>query len=283
MTWLKFNLLVLNITCFYPTASIFINRTAATIEYLNSSSGLFIEGISYLKLYDAEWNIISKINLSYFASETQKIKIIVKNLVDLKFQIDQVPHNFGLNESNEILNEFNNIVNEIEQYNHEWFSLETKTNEKSNYRGRRAIISSIGGISRVLFGTLDEDDEANLQIIFEKLQENNIDDLNSSRMRTSILKTSVERFTNTSKMLDEQTNNVNKKIEEIKQFLNDFKLNMKTSTKSPCYKLYQYSIISSLSFKYRSVIDYLFNIGSSTVSQITKALFEIFNGFTSAK
>lgn len=257
MTWLKFILLILNITCFYSTTSTLINRTAATIESLNSSSGLFIEEISYVKLYDAEWNIISKIDLSYFASETQKIKIIVKNLVDLKFEMDRVTYEFNLNETNAILNEFIKIVNEIEKYNHKWFS---QTNEKINNRVKRAAFGPIGELSRALFGTLDEYDETNLEEIFEKLQENNIRNLNLSRMRTSILKTSVERFTNSSKILDQQTNNMNEKISEIKIFLSDLvisKFNMKNGGNLQYFGLSQYSILSSMPFKYRSAIDYL--------------------------
>lgn len=110
-------------------------------------------------------------------------------------------------------------MNEIDQYNHKWFSLDTETNNESKYRYKRAIFSTVGDVNKVLFGTLDEHDETDLQTLYERLKEKNKDELSSSRMRTSILKTSIERFTNTSKMSDEQTNNVNKNIKEIKILL----------------------------------------------------------------
>lgn len=93
------------------------------IQQITSSSGLFFEELSYLKLYDADWNIIAKIDLSYFANEISKIMITLQSVVNLKTQIDQIPIAFAINENNDILNEFINIVEEIELYNHHWFSL----------------------------------------------------------------------------------------------------------------------------------------------------------------
>lgn len=136
------------------------NYSGVEIQPLNTSSGLFFEEISYLKLYDADWNIVSKMDLTYFSNEINKIKITLQSVVELKVHIDQVPFNFSLNESNNILNEFINIVEEIEQYNHQWFSLPGIDSEKykNKYRSKRAAIDTIGTLSKSLFGTLDAKD-----------------------------------------------------------------------------------------------------------------------------
>lgn len=237
------------------------NYSGVEIQQLNTSSGLFFEEISYLKLYDADWNIVSKIDLSYFSNEINKIKITLQSVVELKVHIDQIPYNYSLNESNNILNEFINIVEEIEQYNHQWFSLPGFAPKKiqNKHRSKRAAISTIGTLSKSLFGTLDAKDGMILGEMLANLKQNGINQQKLSKMRTSILSTAIEEFTNITKEFDQQQQIIDKKLKSIKLHLRDFNLNLNSNSlkKSPLHSFYQISLVTYMSYEYRGLIDYL--------------------------
>lgn len=99
---------------FGETTLTLINETAAEIQPLNASSGLFIEEIAFLTLYDAEWNWILGVNLSYYSEEIHNLKVIVKEIFKIKSKIDQVSVKYRINETNDILYELLSILDDIE-------------------------------------------------------------------------------------------------------------------------------------------------------------------------
>lgn len=96
-----------------------MNFTAARIQQLTPSSGIFIEEIAVLHLSTAEWNIITNINLSFFSEEVEKLKQCVRDIYIIKLQIDTNIVEFAIKEPNNILIELSNMISEIENYNHQ--------------------------------------------------------------------------------------------------------------------------------------------------------------------
>lgn len=228
---------------------------------MDTSSGLFIEEIAFLTLYDAEWNIILGLNLSYYTEEIHNLKVIVKEIIEIKSKIDQIPVKFRINETNDILYELLNMLDDIQKYNHHWFSLnnvKVESTPETNRRKKRSLLP-VGDLFKFLFGSLSENDGEKYREIYEELRAQSLEELDLSKMRTSILESSVEQFENLTKMFNKKKQIINIKILNIIQDLQTFKSveNKYTEETWTLYSVHQYRLVSLIFQKYRSLVDFV--------------------------
>lgn len=199
------------------------------------------------------------VNLSYYTEEIHKLKIIVKNIIETKSEIDQISVKFRMNETDDILYELLRMLDDIQNYNHKWFSLNNSNIESTpvpNYRKKRSLLPT-GDLFKFLFGSLSESDGEKYQAIYDELKKHSLEELDLSKMRTSILESSVEQFDNMTKKFNEKKQVIDVKINNIIQDLEAFKYNEKEINEEgwAFYRLHQ--LASQICQKYRSLVDFV--------------------------
>lgn len=219
---------------------------AANIQPINVSSGLFIEEIAILKLYDSEWDLVIQADLSYFAKETDNLKDIVHSIFELKAYLDEIKPN-EINESNEILHEFSKMLSEIENYNHHWISYEHKN---TNFSRQKRSIHDDGITMQLLFGTLGIKDAIIYENQFDNLEKRGATTKIISEKQTTLLHTLIDQYSNVSAVLSEQQDNINLTVLDIKNKINKLQQNV-------FGKEWRYTKIEQLLHEYRILIDYV--------------------------
>jgi hypothetical protein len=128
----------------------------ATLQIFKESPGLYYDYIGEAQLYSTEWRLLTYIDLE----EADQNLEVTKKYAQLSLEFcKKHEHAYWINltDCTKISRYINRQVQEIEKLKLLVRQL-TRNEEGERARFKRGVFNFIGGISKILFGTMDNDD-----------------------------------------------------------------------------------------------------------------------------
>jgi hypothetical protein len=168
-----------------------LNNLGYTLERYDESPGLYYESKGMAVMYNVEWRTVVYVDLSKFDNETLAIRQYVQH-VDMLCQMSIVRNWTGCAH---FYDDARSRVNQLTRT--EGLLKEITGQQNGEKRKKRGVFNFIGEISKVLFGTMDDEDAKyyNEQI---KLFEQNSEDVNTLlKQQLAVVKSSLGAVNNT--------------------------------------------------------------------------------------
>jgi len=195
-----------------------LNDLGYSIERYDKSPGIYYENKGLAVLYNIVWRTIVYINLNKTDNETLALRQYVHH-VDTLCQMTVIRNwtgcaHFG-NDARERLNRLTKT---------EGLLKEITGQERGGKRKKRGLFSFIGELSKILFGTMDDDDVKyyNEQV---KLFEQNSEDINTLlKQQLSVVRSSLGAVNNTLADVEYNENLLKEGVSNVTVYMNTLKL-----------------------------------------------------------
>jgi hypothetical protein len=162
-----------------------LNELGYTVERYDESPGLYYENKGVAVLYNTEWRTIVYMDLSKFDNETLALRQYIHH-VEMLCQMSVIRNWTGCAHfSDDARSRLNQLTGT------EGLLREITGRQTTGKRKKRGVFNFIGELSKILFGTMDDDDAVyyNEQI---KLFEQNSEDTNTLlKQQLSVMKSSL--------------------------------------------------------------------------------------------
>jgi hypothetical protein len=128
----------------------------ATLQKFEKSPGLYYDHVGEAQLYNTEWKLLTYVDLQ----EADRNLETVVNYAELSKEFcKKHEHSFWINFTDcvRIARYTDRKIREVQELRDLVRQL-TSVEDKPQYRRKRGVFNFIGGISKILFGTMDSDD-----------------------------------------------------------------------------------------------------------------------------
>jgi ribosomal protein L10 len=198
----------------------------ATLQRFKESPGLYYNHIGEAQLYNTEWKLLTYIDLREADQNLESVKKYAQ--LSMEF-CKQHEHTYWINITDcmKITHYMDRHIKEVEDLKSLVRQL-TRIEEDEQMRFKRGIFNFIGGISKILFGTMDSEDASYYAEKISSLEKEQIDFLKLSKEQITVVKSTLRSLNSTllavsenerilSKGLDEMAKHVNERDGEIKE------------------------------------------------------------------
>ena len=189
------------------------------------SPGLYYDHIGEAQLYNTEWRILTYINLQEADQNLETIKKYAQLSMDF---CNNHQHTYWINltDCTKITRYIDRQIMEVEDLKSLVKQL-TRIEDKDYSRFKIGVFNFIGGISKVLFGTMDNEDASFYAEKISSLEKEQIDFLKLSKEQITVVKATLRSMNSTllavsenekvlSKGLDEMAKHISERDGEIK-------------------------------------------------------------------
>jgi hypothetical protein len=192
----------------------------ATLERYNESPGLYYERLGDAQLYNTEWRIVTYVNLDEADRNLDTVRKYAQLSIDFCKNHERT---FWVNFTDcRKSSQFIDIkIREVEDMRLLVRQL-TRDEEKINYsRARRGVFNFIGGLSKILFGTMDSEDASYYTDKISKLEREQIDFLKLSKEQITVVKSTLRSLNSTLMDVSENEKILSKGLEKMAQHINE--------------------------------------------------------------
>ena len=206
-----------------------LTATAAldtTLQKFEKSPGLYYDCVGEAQLYNTEWKLLTYVDLR---EADQNLDTVVKYAQLSKDFCKNHEHTFWVNLTDcvKIARYTDRQIREVEGLKSLVRQL-TRTEDMDQTRFKRGIFNFIGGFSKVLFCTMDNDDAFYYFEKISRLEKEQLDFLSLSKEQVTVVKSTLRSLNSTlltvsenekilSRGLDEMAKHVNEHDREIKE------------------------------------------------------------------
>jgi hypothetical protein len=166
------------------------------LEKYSESPGLYYERLGDAQLYNTEWKIITYVNLD----NADRNLDTVRKYAQMSFDFcKNHAHTFWFNftECRQSIQFTDKDIKEVEDIKLLVRQL-TRTEEKLNYsRVKRGVFNFIGGISKILFGTMDSKDASYYTDNISNIEKEQIHLLQLSKEKITVVKSTLRSMNST--------------------------------------------------------------------------------------
>jgi len=198
----------------------------ATLQRFKESPGLYYDHIGEAQLYNTEWKLLTYIDLQ----EADQNLETVKKYAQLSMEFcNRHEHTYWINltDCTKISRYIDRQIKEVEDLKLLVRQL-TRVEDEEHVRFKRGVFNFIGGISKILFGTMDSEDASYYGEKISSLEKEQIDFLRLSKEQITVVKSTLRSMNSTllavsenerilSKGLDEMAKHINERDGEIKE------------------------------------------------------------------
>ena len=191
----------------------------ATLVRYNESPGLYYERLGEAQLYNTEWKIITYVNLDEADKNLDTVKKYAKMSIDFcknhefTFWVNFTDCRKSIQFIEIKIKEVENLKMLVRQL--------TRNEEKINYsRARRGVFNFIGGISKILFGTMDSEDASYYTDKISKLEEEQIDFLKLSKEQITVVRSTLRSMNSTLMDVSENERILAKGLQKMAEHIN---------------------------------------------------------------
>jgi hypothetical protein len=128
------------------------NELNYKVEKYDHSPGIYFESKGHAKLYNTEWKTVVYINLKETTNQSVLVGQYIKHIKQL-CQETEIRNWTGCNHFADSARDKFRQVQKAED-----LLVDITDNRYSNKRSKRGVFNFIGEVSKILFGTLDDDD-----------------------------------------------------------------------------------------------------------------------------
>jgi hypothetical protein len=190
-----------------------VGELGYTLERYDGSTGIYFENKGQVHLYNTEWQVIVYIDLKGISSQSNEIEQYIKHIN--KLCQERVVQNWtDCYHFSEISGNRQQQVRRIE-------NLITDITAHKLYKVQRQIgvFNFIGEISKVLFGTMDNDDAKYYNEQIKHFEENSEDITKLLKQQLIVVKSTLGAINNTLTDMEYNQKKVENGLTQVKNFL----------------------------------------------------------------
>lgn len=199
----------------------------ATLQRFKESPGLYYDHIGEAQLYNTEWRIVTYVNLQEADQNLETVKKYAR--LSVEFCKDH-EHTYWVNftDCTKITRYIDTQIKEVEDLKVLVRQLTRVDDDQKQLRFKRGVFNFIGGISKILFGTMDSEDASYYTEKITNLEREQLDFLKLSKEQITVVKSTLRSMNSTllavsenerilSRGLDEMAKHINERDGEIKE------------------------------------------------------------------
>jgi hypothetical protein len=199
----------------------------ATLQSFKESPGLYYDHVGEAQLYNTEWRIVTYVNLQEADQNLESVKKYARLSVDF---CKNHEHTYWVNftDCSKSTRYVDRQVKEVEDFKLFVRQLIGIDDDRENLRFKTGVFNFIGGISKILFGTMDSEDVSYYAEKISNVEKEQTDFLELSKEQITAVKPTLRPMTSTllavsdgegalSRALDEMAEHVNERDGEIKE------------------------------------------------------------------
>ena len=198
----------------------------ATLQKFEKSPGLYYDYVGEVQLYNTEWKPLTYVDLQ---EADRNLETVVKYAELSKDFRKKHEHSFWINFTDcvRIARYTDRKVKEVEELKMLIRQL-TRVEDKDQTRFKRGVFNFVGGISKILFGTMDSNEASYYAEKVSNLEKEQLEFLSLSKEQVTVVKSTLRSLNSTlltisenerilSKGLDEMAKHISEHDSEIKE------------------------------------------------------------------
>lgn len=187
------------------------------VEKYTQSPGLYFEHLGEAQLYNEEWKLVTYINLN----EVDKKFEVVKKYVKLTAQFCGTHAEARWVNKTNCRAPINNIVAKMQSLEDiKSLIAQSARRDEQQLRWKRGTFNFIGTISKILFGTMDEDDASYYADKISEIEKLNVDTLKLTREQVTVIKSTLRAINGTLQDVILNESNLQKGLETMEGHIN---------------------------------------------------------------
>ena len=205
-----------------------------TVQQYKESPGLYYDFIGEVQLYNTEWKIVTYINLETVDNNFKTVENYAQMSVDF---CKKYEHKVWVNYTGclNTIRRTDGPLKEVRNLRSILTQLTRNEDEFIHARNKRGVFNFIGGISKILFGTLDAEDASYYTDKISQLENEQLDFLKLSKEQMTVVKSTLRSINSTlltvsenekrlSVGLEEMAKHINAQSEEIREIFGSYSL-----------------------------------------------------------
>ena len=191
----------------------------ASLQRFKESPGLYYDYVGEAQLYSTEWRLLTYIDLQ----EADQNLETTKKYAQLSMEFcNKHTHTYWINltDCTKINRYTNRQIQEIEELKLLIRQL-TRNGEGEHMRFKRGVFNFIGGISKILFGTMDDEDASYYAEKISSLEKEQIEFLKLSKEQITVVKSTLRSLNSTLLAVSENERILSKGLEEMARHVNE--------------------------------------------------------------
>lgn len=190
-----------------------------TLQKFKESPGLYYDHIGEAQLYNTEWKIVTYINLQEADRNLKTVRKYAQLSMDFCNSHSRTQW-VNFTSCLKITNYIEKEIKEVEDLKSLVRQL-TRVEDKEQARFKRGVFNFIGGISKVLFGTMDSEDASYYAEKISSLEKEQIDFLKLSKEQITVVKSTLRSMNSTLLAVSENEKVLSQGLEEMAKHLNE--------------------------------------------------------------
>lgn len=190
-----------------------------TIQRFKESPGLYYDHVGEAQLYSSEWKLLTYIDLQ---EADRNLETVVKYAQLSQDFCKHHEHSFWINFTDcvKIAHYTDRQIKEVEELKSLVRQL-TRVEDKEQMRFKRGVFNFIGGISKILFGTMDNDDASYYAEKISSLEKEQLDFLRLSKEQVTVVKTTLRSLNSTLLAVSENEKILFKGLDEMAKHISE--------------------------------------------------------------
>jgi hypothetical protein len=190
-----------------------------TLQKYEKSPGLYYDHIDESQLCNTEWRLLTYVDLQ---EADRNLKTVVKYAeLSKKFCIKH-EHSFWVNLTDcvRLARYTDRKVKEVQELKELVREL-TRVEEKAPFRFKRGVFNFVGGISKILFGTMDSNDASYYAEKVSELEKEELEFLSLSKEQVTVVKSTLRSLNSTLLAESENEKMLSKGLDEIAKHMSE--------------------------------------------------------------
>jgi hypothetical protein len=205
----------------------------ATLQRFKESPGLYYDHIGEAQLYNTEWKILTYINLQEADQNLETVRKYDQLSMD---KAHKQTYWINPTDCTNITRYIDNQIKEVEDLKSIVRQL-TRTEDKNYLRFKIGVVNFIGGISKIHFGTMDNEDALYYAEKISSLEKEQIDFLKLSKEQITVVKTTLRSDNSTLSAVSENEKVLSKGLEKMVKHINEHDDEIKNMFSGTCMLL----------------------------------------------
>jgi hypothetical protein len=186
------------------------------VERYDESPGIYYENKGQVNLYNTEWQVVVYVDLKETSNQSHEVEMYIKH-------INYLCQEIAVQNWTDCYH-FSDIARDrlLQIKRTESLIVDISDHRAKRTRRRRGVFNFVGEISKVLFGTMDDEDATYYSERIRHFEENSNDMTKLLRQQLFVVKSSLGAVNNTLTDIEYNQEKVKKGMKQIKNYLDSF-------------------------------------------------------------
>jgi hypothetical protein len=191
-----------------------------TVEKYSESPGLYYDDTGSAQLYSTEWRVVTYVNLEEANQNLETIRKYASMSITF---CKEHEHTFWINFTDcmKTIRNLDRQMKEVEDMKLLVKQLTRTDDDESQSRFKRGVFNFIGGVSKILFGTMDSEDASYYTDKISSLEKEQADFLKLSKEQITVVKSTLRSINTTLQDVYDNERVLSKGLENMAKHVNE--------------------------------------------------------------